>query len=112
MAAKKIELHSKTILYQYQNGMSISKIAELNYVSQMSIYRKLKEMNVNIVSPFMRVIDKKRLISLYVEKKWSISSIAKKHNVSYKSVRKALSKYKIPIRGIQSEENNERTNKQ
>lgn len=111
MAAKKLELNHKTILYQYQNGMSISKIAELNYISQMSVYRRLKEMNIDVQSPFMRMIDKNKLVNLYIERRWSISSIAKKHNVSYKSVRKALSKYNIPIRGIQSEENNERTEK-
>lgn len=112
MAAKKLELNDKTILYQYQNGMSINRIAELNYISLMSVYRKLREMNVRIESPFMRTIDKNKLTNMYIERRWSISSIAKKHNVSYKTVRKALSKYNIPIRGIQSEENNERTKKQ
>lgn len=112
MAAKKIDLHDKTILYQYQNGMSISKIAELSYVSERSIYRKLKELNINIQSPFMRTISKNRLINLYVNRRWSISSIARKHHVSYKTVRKALTKYNIPIRGFQSEVNNERTEKQ
>jgi len=112
MAAKKIEIHNKTILYQYQNGMSISRIASLHYVSEDTVYRRLRKMGVNIQSPFMRSIDKNKLNNLYVKRRWSISAIAKKHNVSYKSVRKALSKYNIPIRGIQSEENNERTNEQ
>jgi transposase len=112
MAAKRLELHDKTILYQYQNGLSISKIAELSYVSERSIYRKLKEMNVKLQTPFMRVMSKERLIDLYTDRKRSISSIAKKFNVSYKTVRKTMKEYKIPIRGIQSEENNERAKKQ
>lgn len=111
MAAIKLELHDKTILYQYQNGISISKIAKLHYVSEDTVYRRLRKMNINVQSPFMRLISKKKLIDLYIDRKWAISTIAKKYNVAYKTVRKALIKYNIPIRGIQSEEKDERTKK-
>jgi transposase len=97
MAAKKIELHNKTILYQYQNGMSINRIATLHYVSEDTVYRRLRKMGVNIQSPFMRSIDTNKLKKLYVERKWSISAIAKKYHVSYKTVKKALLELDIPI---------------
>jgi transposase len=111
MAAKRIDLHDKTILYQYQNGITIKKIAALNYVSQDTIYRRLKKMNAVVNNPFKRLVSKEKLIELYNKKKWSISAIASKYKVSYKTVRKTMKDYNLPIRGIQSEENNERTEK-
>jgi len=111
MAAIRIELHDKTILYQYQNGLSVQRIAEVHFVSQDTIYRRLKKMNAIVSNPLKRIVSKEKLNELYNLKKWSISAIARKYKVSYNTVRKTMKEYKIPIRGIQSEENNERTKK-
>lgn len=99
MATCKIELHSKTIAYQYENGISVKTIAKLHNVSEDTIYSRLKNMNYKMVNPFIRLVNKEKLYELYFTKNMSIDSIAKKYRVSYKTVRKGLKKYKLAIKG-------------
>jgi len=110
MAAKRIDLGDKAILYQYQNGISISKIAELSYVSKDTIYRRLRKMNIEIQSTFMQLINRNKLSGMYIDRRLSISSIAKKHGVSSKTVKKALLKYNIQIRRRNKNESTTRIN--
>ena len=104
MAAKRIELNDKDIIQQYENGLPVSKIADINFVSKKTIYRILKRSDIEIGNTLIRLIGKSKLYELYVTKEMSISLIAKRHNVSYKTVRKALEKYSIPVRGCKSSE--------
>lgn len=105
MAAKRIELLDKTIIYQYFNGIPIKKIADLHFASERTIYRRLHEMMVDKKNPFMRLVSKEKLSELYVNKNLSIESIARKYKVSYKIVKTALNKYMIPMKGYQRKVN-------
>lgn len=91
MAAKKIELNEKLIIQQYEEGLSCSRISELNYISKRTVYRILNNHNV-IRKP---KISKELLIQCYCDKNMTIEGIAKKYKTSKYSIRLALTKYQI-----------------
>ena len=104
MAAKRIELNDKNIIQQYENGLSISKIAALNYVSERTIYRRLEQLGVVRNHKIFRKLSKQDLQHNYCEKNMSISSLSQKYKTSKYSIRQALKNYNIPIKRNQSEE--------
>lgn len=110
MAAKRIDLGDKIILYQYQNGMSISKIADLNYVSKKTIYRRLEQLGVVSKHRILNKISKQDLQYNYQELNMSISSLSQKYKTSKYYIRQALSKYNIQIRGGNKNESTTRIN--
>ena len=109
MAAKRIELNEKVIVTQYQSGLPIKTIARINCVSEDTISSRLKKLGYELTNPFLRKFSKERLSNVYIDKGMSIELIAKKYNVSYETVREALKKYMIPIKGVQRKVNRNET---
>ncbi|MGE4321025.1 MAG: hypothetical protein AB7E61_06235 [Acholeplasmataceae bacterium] len=90
--SNKIIVHEKTLKIQYQNGMSVRKIAELHNVSQDVVRTNLKDFGIKRINKLLQKITKKKLEQLYCDNNWSINKIANRYDVKWETVHQAIIK--------------------
>lgn len=88
--SNKIVIHEQTLRIQYQNGMSVKRIADLHGVTDKTVMRNLKEYNIKRINKLLTLISKKKLEQLYCDYNWTISKIARRYKVNRRTVDRAL----------------------
>jgi hypothetical protein len=94
---------SEMVILYTEKLMPQNDIGRLAKRNSLTIVKILKNHDIKIRNsriPKLTNVSKKKFVELYIDKKWSVSMIARKYKVGNTSVYRKLRKLDIPVRKI------------